>query len=502
MSSIGTQFPATPIGLSSNLKYDLPPSLSESANSKYIQIQPTNVAFVDQTTTYAPFVNNAVLPQTLFNQQNLIFDLAGSGSSPSLFLDTENTHLTFTMELTVTTAAAGLTNPVVNNIIGSASSFFSQLQLLSSQLPLETITAYDQLAHFLLQYTLPGSNRQGASSIQLGTDVPSGITNTGSYTGIDLPTTAGAGTYYFTFSIPLISMIGVNCAREGKLFPYGLAPLQLIMTTNQYLPIVSSNGGATTAGVWRWRMSNIKLNLKLVDIGEAAGALWLSQFPDNKVFLKGSTWSQSNVALPNNSSGQLSLFHQVRNSSVKSAFFLYTMTGNLTLAPNQYYDSLNPALTQWNMNALSTYPQFVLNPSYYPSQAFAQLAAAFGRAGDWISSGGSIFRQQYGSSTAVPVGSDNMMVVPNAGNTRPTSGTNNTATDYPPIQFPSAFALGIDCEKSSGVLFSGISTRLSGIQQTFNIATAITTAMQAVCFGYVDMVMVFDIGSRSIYSFV
>jgi len=501
MSSIGTQFPSTPIGLSSNLKYDLPPSLSESASSKYIQIQPSNVAFVDQTTTYAPFVAASVSPQTLFNQQNLIFDLPGSGSAPNLFLDSDNTHLTFTMELAVTTATAGVAGGV-HNIIGSASSFFSQLQLLSSQLPLETITGYDQLAHFLLQYTLPGSNRQGASTIQLGTDVVSGIANTGSYTGIDLPTNIAVGTYYFTFSIPLISMIGINCAREGKLFPYGLAPLQLILTTNQYLPVVSYNTAATTPGVWRWRMSNIKLNLKLIDIGEAAGALWLSQFPDGKVYLKGSTYNQSNVALPNNSSGQLSLFHQVRNSSVKSAFFLYTMTGNVTLAPNQYYDSLNPALTQWNMNAVNTYPQYTLNPCYYPSQAFAQLAAAFGRAGEWISSGGSIFRQQYGSATAVPVGSDNMIVVPAANNTRPTTATNATATDYPPIQFPSAFALGIDCEKSSGVLFSGISTRLSGIQQTFNIATAITTAMQAVCFGYVDMVMVFDIGSRSIYSFV
>jgi hypothetical protein len=102
------------------------------------------------------------------------------------------------------------------------------------------------------------------------------------------------------------------------------------------------------------------------------------------------------------------------------------------------------------------------------------------------------------------------MIVVNQGNinARPTQSSDATAYtaaangSYPPIQFPSCFALGIDCEKSSGVLFSGISSRLSGIQQTFNIATAIPNAMQAVCFGYVDMILVFDIGSRSIYSFV
>ena len=79
----------------------------------------------------------------------------------------------------------------------------------------------------MLNSTMNSAQRQG-NGFQF-------LADSNSMTGIDIPF-GTAATYYFNFSLPLVSLIGINANQ--KLFPIGLLTnLQLVMQTNAFLPI-------------------------------------------------------------------------------------------------------------------------------------------------------------------------------------------------------------------------------------------------------------------------
>ena len=112
-----------------------------------------------------------------------------------------NTH-----HIALSTAAASNTT-IAHKLIGSAASFFDQLVLYSNNTPLEQVNQYGLLQNFLLQNTVNTAERFGGISIAMGSD-------SNSSSGIDLGSVVG--TYRYNFSIPLLSMIGIN---SDKLFP-------------------------------------------------------------------------------------------------------------------------------------------------------------------------------------------------------------------------------------------------------------------------------------------
>jgi hypothetical protein len=264
-------FPSSSIGLPQNLKYDLPPSLPDSARAYSVNVAPDGITQVVgpaiSSTTSTTFTANSGTNLGAFNSQVVSFTIP-SGMSQSVFLDPYSTTLSFTLSYIVTTAA-NVANPVFN-LQSSAASFFDTLVLYSNNTPIETINGYGVLQNLLLQNTVNFAERYGGLSICMGTD-----SNT--MTGIDLAiSTANANAYRYNFTIPLLSVIGAN---YDKLFPVGsINNLQLQMTTAHQTPISSHCTAVTTQpGITGgFVLSEFTLNMKYIDIGDMASQI-LSQ---------------------------------------------------------------------------------------------------------------------------------------------------------------------------------------------------------------------------------
>ena len=83
-------------------------------------------------------------------------------------------------------------------------------------------------------------------------------TDSNSSNGIELG--VGATTYRYNFSIPLLSMIGVN---SDKLFPIGmLNNLQLQMTTATNLPIIFYTVGGSNAACLQYSLYSKRIFVK------------------------------------------------------------------------------------------------------------------------------------------------------------------------------------------------------------------------------------------------
>ena len=119
-------FPSSAMGLPASLKYDLPPSLPDSARAYTVNVAPDGITSVSLTGNVGSgnnlFVANSTGSFGNFTSQMVSFTLP-SGISQSVFLDPASTTLSFTMQYTVATASAGGTG-LTMNLIGSAAAFF------------------------------------------------------------------------------------------------------------------------------------------------------------------------------------------------------------------------------------------------------------------------------------------------------------------------------------------------------------------------------------------
>ena len=130
-------------------------------------------------------------------------------------MDTRETFLTFRMLVNCTTAGVTtLTSNPANvgfiNLISSASSFIDSLTLFSNNVPVEQIYNYNILYNQVLNATVNQSERYGPFSIAQGCDVDT-------HTGCNINYLA-TGVMNYTFTVPLISIIGLSTAgSSGKL---------------------------------------------------------------------------------------------------------------------------------------------------------------------------------------------------------------------------------------------------------------------------------------------
>ena len=256
-------FPSSQIGLPASLKYDLLPSLSDSARSYSVNIGPDGITSVaGPAMTATAFVANSTGAFGNFTSQVVSFTIPSS-MSDSVFMDATSTTLSFTLTYSVTTATVGATGGSIN-LIGSGASFFDSMVLYSNNTPIETVNQYGLLANYLLNNTVNLSERNGGVSICMGAD-------SNSMNGIEIGHSAVAS-YRYNFCIPLISVIGVN---SDKLIPIGsLNNLQLQMTTANLYPLVSYCTAITTQPVFaNVLLSEFQLNCKNIDVGDMASVL-------------------------------------------------------------------------------------------------------------------------------------------------------------------------------------------------------------------------------------
>ena len=489
-----SSFPQSHVGLPQSLNFALPPSLPESARAYSVHLSPDGITSVTGPQVVAPFDVNHVAAGNFgnFSSQVVSFTIP-SGMGDSVFIDTNSTTLSFTLSYTVTTASV-LTGGC--NLIGSAASFFDSLVVYSNNTPLESINSYGLLQNFLLNNTVSLSEKAGGLSVSMGCD-----TNT--MTGIDIGTSV-AQTFRYNFCIPLCSVIGYNCS--DKLFPIGsVNNMQLQMTTAQVAPIVTWCTAFTTQPVFSTGLilSEFQLNLKYIDVGDIAAALLRQTLQDGKWMIKATTYTNSAVTIPIGSSGSQQLLLQIRNSSVKSVLHQFGTT-QTDRCPNYYYDSFNPCLNSRQLQVGGQYfPNKPINDLQRGAEGYQYLIQALSSGGGIAKAVGTVVdRQNYCVTVnAVPAGSDSSYVQAGVYLRPAAPGNNDGNTNI--ISYPNMFYCGYDLEKSSNILFQGVNTRSTPPFLNLNIASAVATnTITCQAWGMSDVILVFDLPSKSVQAFI
>lgn len=483
-------FPSSAMGLPSSLKFDLPPSMSDTARSYSVNVAPDGITSVAGAVGNISFTANQVV-QSQFSSQVVSFTIP-SGMSDAVFLDCMNTTISFTLTYTVGTAASVTAGQC--KLLSSAASWFDTLVLYSNNTPLETINQYGLLQNFLLQNTVSLSERVGGVSICMGTD-------SNSAAGLDLPTSAGS--FRFNFCIPLISLIGLN---TEKYFPIGsVNNMQLQMTTANLCPIVTfctasaTNVALTVAPT----LSEFRLNMKYVDVGDQAAAMLRQTLQDGRWFIKSATYTNSAVTIPSGSAGSQQALLQIRNSSVKSLYHQFGIAPSL-ISPNGVYDAVNIGTTSRQLQIGGAYfPNLPINDVQRPAEGYAVLIQSLGGSIP-KAYGTSVDRGMYNSVagiSAVPSGADNALVLPSATTRAAPTGSNQGSLSV--LEYPSGAFYGYDLEKvGGGVLFSGINTRASPPFLNLFLGSALTSNVTTQAWGLSDVVMVIDTNSKSVQAFV
>ena len=488
-------FPSSSIGLPRSLNYEMPPSASDSCRSYSVNLSPDGITSVQAPTQNFFIANQAAQGQ--FNSQVVSFSIP-SGNSNSVFLDPTHTTLSFSLTYNISTGST-TTNPQ-STLISSAASFFDSLVLYSNNTPLEQVNQYGLLQNFLLQNTVNLAQRYGGMTVGMGCD-------SNSANGIDLPH-AAVGTYRFNFCIPLLSMIGIN---SDKLFPIGMVNnLQLQMTTATLLPIVSYCTAVTAQPIFsqNFLLSEFSLNLKYIDIGEMASSMLMASLPDNRILYKSSTYTNSQITIPNGSSGAQQLLLQIRNTSVKSVYSQFGQSNSVAaqslVSPNGYYDGICIGTNSRQLQVGSNfYPNRPINDVSRPSEGYLYLIQSLG--GSIPSALGTVVnREMYNSvgGTTLPTGTnvETFLVLP--ATTVRAASAGNDGGSVSVLKYPNSHFHGYDLERLGGVMFSGINTRSTPPFLNLNIYNALTSTITCNAWGYSDVVLVFDIASKSVQAFV
>lgn len=314
-----------------------------------------------------------------FVAQNIYFDLP-CGQSPSTFLDTRFSTITFRATLTCSVNGAGSTVTTAN-LRGGAYSFFDRAFITAgSGQVLEDIAEYGLVYDTLAGLQLAPSVRDSLAMSYGFLSDNNNIGNQGhawSALTARAPTTADIETHSYSF--PMLS--GLLGMGADKFLNIGrLNKLQFALQTATELPITIANAGAMTAGTITITLSDIALNLEYVDIGASAIQMLDSTLVDGNAYIHGTTYRTSAVSMPS-VVGNQSLLAGVRGSSVKSLFARFVDGGaiNTTNSVNSKYDSKNPNATSLNFNIGGLkFPNAPVNPLIAPASAFRATQMAIG----------------------------------------------------------------------------------------------------------------------------
>lgn len=491
-----SDFPSTPIGLPASFKNELPMSISDECKSYTLNVLPeTNDTIVGPGPTAPVFVASSSGGSWPFTRQRVIFKIPNGGSE-SVFLDPVATTLTFRMSFRITTASSGGSGPVIMQLIGSGASWFDRLELHSSTGQLiERIDEYGLLQNFLLQNTVSMSERFGGIGVSMGAD-------SNSANGIDLPH-ATAGTYFYSFTIPLMSIIGVN---SDKHFPIGLTKgLQLIMHTADTIPIANyCSVIPTTQPVYSGiTLDSFSLNLRYVDVGREAAQQLRQTLQAGKWLLKSTTYLTSISQIPNGTVGPYQTELGIRGSSIRSILHQFSIQTSPQCL-NGIYDAINPALNRRQLQiGTAKYPSREISDLNRPSEAYTYLIHALG-GGMAKSLGTSVLREAYNSTfPSVPAGSDAACVAPAGGlRAMPTGGDGGSQFYTQVLKFPNAAYYGYDLERVNSVLFSGVNTKQQPPVLNLNFAAVMTRIITCYAWGMADCIIEIDAATKEVKAFV
>ena len=359
-----------------NVDFSLPPD----ARSYSVKVASSNLATI--TSPPISLVSaGAGAPTTTpqFVSQSAFFDIP-CGQSPSTFLDTRFSTISFRATLTCSVAGAGST--ITSGFLRSgAYSFFDRMYVTGGNgQVLEDIGEYGLTYDLLTSLQLNPSVRD-ALALQYGffSDVNNGGNQGHAWASLNARAPATTDIETHSYSMPLLSAL-VGMGSDKFLNIGRLNKLQLALQTATELPITIATAGAMSAGTIQIQISDIALNLEYVDIGSSSLQMLDETLVDGKAYIHGTTYKTSAVNMPA-SVGNQSLLAGIRGSSVRSLFSRFVDGGAIstTNSVNSKYDSKNPSANSMNYNIAGLrVPNNPVNPLINPAGAFRNLEMAIG----------------------------------------------------------------------------------------------------------------------------
>ena len=141
------------------------------------------------------------------------------------------------------------------------------------------------------------------------------------------------------------------------------------------------------------------------------------------------------------------------------------------------------------------YPNKAMNPSVRLSECYSNYLCPWGGQG-LKNIGSTMFRGSYCSTLNAVTGSDSSIVVTTGAGVRANSQletTTNQAASFPNMHFE-----GLNLERISGALFSGVNTRMAPPFLELNIATALDVAVTCYAFALSDCILKIDPATKTL----
>jgi hypothetical protein len=474
------------VTLPAEMSYIPEQSLPVEARSFQIAVQPSNVSSI-VSSAYSMTASSVPLPAQNFPAQQVNFQIP-CGGSPSQFLDTRFSSLSF--RATATVVSAGSSSLITSGYQKSGGySFFDRMQVIggNGQI-LEDIAEYGLVMQKIIDMQFNNSTKDSLA-LQYGFNSGQADNSTVGHTWSIFTQTSGPtanNTESHSYDIPLIGVLG---SGTDKMINIGrLNGLMLSMTTTSILPITITTGTCTTASTISITLSNFALNLAIVDIGAPALSLVDNTLTEGKAYIHGNTWRVSSTNLPS-AGGAGSLQLALRGSSVKSLFVFFADTGALAVTASYHgkYDSYLPSMDRISFSIGGIqYPQNLINPLLYPASAMAETTKAMGSFNNFAFSP-SLIPSTYcklspgGTAQALSTGTFQDYTY--------TVGSLSTTHN----QFIFGVNTEVVCKKN---LMSGINASNAPLFLQYNCALASTNSQTVYGMALLDSILVHDIHTR------
>jgi hypothetical protein len=464
-------------------------SLPPDARSYAVKVMASNVQSV--ASPPISLVGAIASPPTTIPQfvsQNVFFDLP-CGQSPSTFLDTRFSTISFRATMTCSQAASAA---IASGYLRSGGySFFDRMYITGGNgQVLEDIGEYGLVYDLLTSLQLNSSTRD-TLALQYGFNaVANSDACQGHQWAMLAKTTATTDIETHSYSIPLLSaLVGMGSDRFINIGR--LNKLQVALVTATEAPLTITIGAAaTTTGLITITLSDLALNLEYVDIGASAIGMLDSTLVDGKAYMHGTTYRTSAISMTN-VAGNQSLLAGIRGSSVKSLFSRFVDGGAVSVnnSINGKYDSKNPSANSLNYSIGGLkYPNNPVNPLIAPASAFRNLQMAIGA-----------FNNAQFQSAIVPaqyckLSAGGAVQSTTVGGTQDYNYSVGTAVNAM-CQFIYGENLEIVSKKG---LFSGISCVNAPVFLEVNVSTAPTNAQQVYVHAMIDSVFIHDVRTGEI----
>lgn len=374
----------SPIGIPQEMKLnEVDFSLPSDARSYQVNIQPSNISTITQQNI--SLICAASAPPTTtpqFVSQTLYFDLP-CASSPSTFIDSRFTTLSFRSNVQITTAVTASSITSAFQRSGGYSWIDRMYITAQNGNILEDITEYSLVNDLMVATQLNTSTRDTLAT-QYGFNSTNDATLGNLAQGHQWTSIVGGAAVTanetYSYSLPFVSsLIGVGA---DKFFNIGRTnKLQVAIQTCTELPIsILCSATAAVAGAMTVSLTDFALQCNYIDIGRTALALLDNASPDKKGYIHGTTYKTSSISMPA-VAGSQSLLAGIRGSSVKSLFvrFVDGGTPSINNSMNGKFDSKNPGANSINFNVGGQkLPNNPVNPLINPSRAFRALQMASG----------------------------------------------------------------------------------------------------------------------------